>query len=219
MKLMVIRHGEAPGNSEARMLGRSDPPLTNIGIQQSQALSQYFAAHYPTATQIFSSSLQRASQTAQILATQPSSHPPIQTLADLEEIDLGIFTGLTWDEATATYPDLCQKLESQLDSLPIPQAEPPTQIHRRAIRVYNFLISEFKDSDHLWLVSHAGFLQYLLSVMLGCDKVWQIKIAPTAWFELDISLPYLDFTVDASRPFNPTLWQIRQFNVSPHWSG
>lgn len=221
MKLVLIRHGEAQGNQEGRMLGCSDSPLTTIGIQQSQALSRYFAAHYLTPTQILSSSLQRATQTAQILASStPSTQPPpIQVLGELGEIDLGILTGLTWAEATTTYPGLCQKMESQRDWLPVPQAERPLQIHIRATRVCNFLLSEFQDSDYLWIVSHGGFLQYLLSVILGCDKVWQIKIAPTAWFEIEISLPHLDCTVDVNRKFNPSLWQIHQFNITPHWPG
>ncbi|MDS3860797.1 histidine phosphatase family protein [Thermosynechococcaceae cyanobacterium BACA0444] len=221
MKLILIRHGEAEGNPEGRMLGWSDPPLTPIGIQQSQALSSYLSAHYPPPTQILTSPLQRASQTAQILARPTPPHPqaPSQTLENLREINLGIFTGLTWAEATATYPELCQQLTSQLDWLPIPQAETPTQTNERAARLWHTLLTQIEDQDHLWLVSHAGFLQYLLSVILGCDKVWQIQVAPTAWFELDLSIPHLDWANHPNRPLNPALWKIRQFNASPHWPG
>ncbi|AFY61530.1 fructose-2,6-bisphosphatase [Synechococcus sp. PCC 6312] len=221
MKLILIRHGEAEGNPEGRMLGCSDPPLTPIGIQQSQALNSYLWVHSPAPTQILTSPLQRASQTAQILAraTQQQPQAAVQTFEDLREISVGILTGLTWTEATATYPELCQQLESQLDWLPIPQAETPTQINERAARLWHNLLTQVEDQDHLWLVSHAGFLQYLLSVILGCDKVWQIQVGPTAWFELDISLPHLDFVNDPSRPLNTTLWKIQQFNASPHWPG
>ncbi len=217
MKLVLIRHGEAVGNREQRLLGRSDPDLTEQGIAQAQALHTYFSNYFPAPTQIFTSPLHRARQTAAVLGSVAQALP-MHVCEDLTEIDLGILTGLTWPEAQDRYPSLTQQLESQLEWLPIPAAESPAQAYHRAQRLWQKLCLEASNPDQVWIVSHAGFLQYLLSVILGMERVWQITIAPTAWFELDIQLPYLTQAETSEERYNPVRWQIQQFNVTPHLS-
>lgn len=217
MKLVLIRHAEAQGNPEQRMLGRSNPDLTPRGCQQAQALHTYFATHNYSPSQIFTSPLQRAQATANLICPPP--HPPtLEILTDLTEIDGGIFTGLTWAEAKHHYPDLTQQLEAQLEWLPIPQAESPKQAYERAKRVWSKVLETSRNQDQVWVVSHAGFLQYLLAVIMGIDKVWQIKIPPSAWFELELLRPDLVCSSKPDHCFNSVFWQIQQFNTLCHWN-
>lgn len=58
--LLVVRHGQTLANREGRLLGRADPPLSELGEQQARQV----AAALPTPDLVVSSPLQRARQTA-----------------------------------------------------------------------------------------------------------------------------------------------------------
>ncbi len=58
--LLLVRHGETAPNVQRLLLGRADPPLTDAGRRQAQAL----AAVLPPPTLVVSSPLRRALDTA-----------------------------------------------------------------------------------------------------------------------------------------------------------
>ena len=63
MILYVVRHGEAVWNTENRICGRTDSPLTEKGRAQAAAL----APHLPKVDRVLCSPLSRARETAEIL--------------------------------------------------------------------------------------------------------------------------------------------------------
>lgn len=203
MRLRLIRHAEAIGNSEARMLGHQDTPLTEQGQQQAQRLGQQWQQQNHWQPQaIWSSPLQRAQQTA--IALRGNRELPMLTEAALTEIDLGCFTGLTWTDARQTYPELCEQLLCDRHWRPIPQAETIEATRLRAERVADQLLQAQAD---LWVVSHGGFLQHLLAVLLGCDRSWGID-----WPFLgavDLSLSIEDWGDRGVDRWNTSLWRWR----------
>ena len=58
--LLVLRHGETAANVGRLILGRADPPLTDLGRLQAEAL----AGALPTPARVVSSPLRRAQETA-----------------------------------------------------------------------------------------------------------------------------------------------------------
>ena len=60
--LILARHGETPANADRLMVGRIDPPLTDRGRRQAQAV----AAALPEGAIVVSSPLRRARETAGI---------------------------------------------------------------------------------------------------------------------------------------------------------
>lgn len=62
--LILVRHGEVAANAHGLLLGRADPPLTDVGARQAATL----AALLPRPARIVSSPLTRARQTAEVIA-------------------------------------------------------------------------------------------------------------------------------------------------------
>jgi 2,3-bisphosphoglycerate-dependent phosphoglycerate mutase len=217
LKLVIIRHAQSTGNVDRRMQGQSDYPLTDLGRTQAQKLAQHLRDAPPTV--IYTSPLQRTIHTTEILRAEilrqglPTA-PPIQLTPELAEYQNGIFQGLTWAEAQAQYPQLCDQLETSMDWIPVPGAETLRQARDRVERLVDYLLLRHRNGDRLWLVSHGWIMQQLIAELLGSDRSWRIPIKNTAYFE---------FWIDQSRwhrqdenRLNTELWQIVRFNDLSH---
>ncbi|MGB8701020.1 MAG: histidine phosphatase family protein [Thermosynechococcaceae cyanobacterium] len=217
MNLLLMRHAESVGNRESRIQGRVDYILSEQGVEQAHALGQALVEQSWPPTYIYTSPLQRAIHTSDILrdywATRGLSIT-IQALPDLQEVKNGVLEGLTWVEAQAQYPDLCNALTASPDWLPIPGAETLKACRDRAHQAFQSLITQHSNHDRLWVISHGGFLQYLIGAVMGCDRIWGITIPPTAIFEFELDIERWDKT-DQNR-YNALLWRIRRFNDAEH---
>lgn len=187
LKLLLIRHAESIGNTQRRMEGQQSTPLSSLGQQQAQHLSQALIESSLSAAQqvlapnplrvaktlpthVYSSPLLRATQTATALeqTLQKNSHPiSIQQAVELREMHPGIFQGLTWAEAIALYPDLCDRLMTSLEWQPVPQAESPSEARARAQAWVDQLLKNHTPGDTIWAVSHAGLMLHIIAVIMG----------------------------------------------------
>lgn len=88
--IAFVRHGETTANRAGRLLGRADPALTAVGRSQAAAVGAALATG-PQPVAVVTSPLQRAVETATIIAT----HIALEVERDdrLIEIDYG-----EWDE-------------------------------------------------------------------------------------------------------------------------
>ena len=89
MKLYIARHGQTQWNVENRVSGRTDIPLTPLGLEQAQALAE--SAKGKGIEVILSSPLLRARQTAQKVSEAIGVE--VQIDPRLIELDFGIFEG------------------------------------------------------------------------------------------------------------------------------
>ena len=89
MKLYVARHGQTQWNAENKVCGRTDLPLTAVGIVQAEALAEKAAEL--GIDLILSSPLQRAHTMARIVAVRCGAE--VLTEDRLIEQDYGIFEG------------------------------------------------------------------------------------------------------------------------------
>jgi len=211
------------------MEGQQSTSLTALGQQQAQHLSQSLIPApsplpanplRPTAalpTHLYTSPLTRANQTAAALQKnlQKVNHSlPLQQQATLKEIHPGIFQGLTWSEAVAQYPTLCDRLTTSLAWQPVPKAESPIEARTRAQNWVDQLLIDHIPGDTIWTVSHAGLMLHIIAVIMGCDRTWKITIPHTAIFEF-----WLADTQPQKRgqnQFNPEYWILRRFNDTSH---
>lgn len=90
MTIYLVRHGETAKNREKRLQGRSDAPLNDNGIQQSEQVRDFFVNQGIFFDKVYSSPLKRAVQTAQIIAGDQAE---IFTDDRLLEMDYGPYEG------------------------------------------------------------------------------------------------------------------------------
>lgn len=101
MKLLVVRHGETQLNAEHRYLGALNPDLNAKGVSQAMELHRLLPANIDA---VVCSPLRRARQTADILCQSRGLHPEVNNA--FRERHVGVFEGLTQEEARIQFPEL-----------------------------------------------------------------------------------------------------------------
>lgn len=152
-RIFLIRHGETLWNSEHRIQGHIDSPLTPTGLAQAQALAQRLQAQ--TFAALYSSDLGRAYQTAQCLAQ--TTHLPILVDQRLRERNLGCLQGLTRSEAQQQFPKEYQLYQTLDPDYLIPNGESLRQFRQRCISCLEELIKQH-PGQRILVVSHGGVL-------------------------------------------------------------
>lgn len=129
VKLFLVRHGETRFNAGHRYLGALDPALNPKGLEQATALHSALPAHLDA---IVCSPLLRARQTATILGDQRGL---VSAVIDaFRERNVGVFEGLTQEEAQARFPDLwAQDITRQWHSAP-PEGETIDEVFNRVTK-------------------------------------------------------------------------------------
>ncbi len=241
MRILFIRHGESTGNVARRMAGQSHDGLSPKGVQQSTQLAQWLYDQGWQPSHIYTSPLRRAMETLHALAmpwawslpaavARPSlmenapnaegqypataGHPAVTVTAHLAEFQAGVFTGLTWVEAQARYPQLCAALIASPDWIPIPEAETPASGRDRACYFIQHLLNQADQADDIWVISHHWILEHLIASLLGCNRTWQISIPNTGLFEFELDCDR--WYQSGMAPWTQDLWQIKRFGDCPH---
>ena len=116
----------------------------------------------------------------------------------MKEYDIGIFSGLTWEEIDVRHAKLAREFLKDRNWDKIEQAE---SFQERSVRARSFLstvIRRHSDNDVVAVFTHGGILQNLLAVLMGTEIIWGMKIHNTALF---------DFTFDMK------LWSSREMDT------
>lgn len=98
-RVLLVRHGQSEWNADGRWQGQADPPLTDLG----RAQAHHAARSLGVVDAIVSSDLQRAAETAAILAGELGVGPVVLD-PDLRERDAGEWSGLTRSEIERDWP-------------------------------------------------------------------------------------------------------------------
>lgn len=166
MELLFIRHAESIGNAQHIMQGRADFELSETGHKQAQILADYLSHCVPDAQQIdhiYCSPLQRAQQTlAPFLKLSQFSAPVLDSA--LVEVDSGIFSGLTWQEAGQQFPEDQARFKAARDWGVVPGGESKLQLWQRAQSWINHMQANHSN-QRLLVMTHGGFIRAALSVL------------------------------------------------------
>ena len=161
-EIILIRHGETEWNSQKRMQGHSNSDLSSVGQVQIQALGQWMK-NLPFDL-IYSSDSLRAKQTAEAI-TQFSGHE-LQFDQRLREKNLGVFEGLTSEEARERHPEVFRLFKTAGSKYVIDEGESTQQLQDRALEIVNEIRIKHPE-ERVLLVTHGGFIRVVMKHSLG----------------------------------------------------
>jgi broad specificity phosphatase PhoE len=199
VRLFLVRHGEVDANREMRYLGRTDAPLNEVGVRQSEGLGSAF--HGIALDAVMASPLRRTLTTAEAISSVTGT--PVTSERRLIELDFGEWEGLTRHQVADRGGSARQRLESweHNPELTVPGGESLTDVQLRMTELAHELLSEFPGGA-LALVSHMGPIKTLVCAAM------QVSLATTRRLFLD---PATISVVDWSR--RPV---VRLFNSHAH---
>ena len=183
--LILVRHGQTAANARGLLLGRADPPLTETGYRQAQALAETL----PPVTRIVASPLRRARQTAAVLAgAAPGAPATTEVEVDPRwiEMDYGELDGRP---ATALGEQSWRTWRRDPDFVPA-GGESIATVCIRVRQACSELADDAARGDVV-VVSHVSPIKAAVTWALGVgDEVaWRMFLADAAVCRIDTSGP------------------------------
>jgi len=176
VRLYLIRHGEAAnvGDGVFRYNGHIDVDVSPRGAKQIEEVAQYFRDK--NIAGVYSSDLLRTRRGAESIARHHGL--AVQTFAQLREVKMGIWEGLTFPEIQERYPQEVEKKFSDFVHYRVPGGENLIDVRNRAIPKIRELI-ELNRGGEIVLVGHGGMNMVLLcdAMNLGLDNFFRITQA------------------------------------------
>jgi alpha-ribazole phosphatase len=161
-RLCLVRHGQTDWNLEGRYQGQSDMPLNETGRAQARALAQQLQDQPFTA--IYTSDLQRARETAEIIAA--SVHLPVTLEPRLREINQGKWEGQLVEGIKARYAELWQRRTVDPTNVRPPGGETVGEVARRVYTALND-IARLHPTGCVLIVSHGLALATVICKVRG----------------------------------------------------
>jgi probable phosphoglycerate mutase len=103
MHVWLVRHGETADNSKRIFQGQRGSGLNRLGRAQAERIAARLEAGPAKIKAIVSSDLERAAETAGIVAAPLRVR--VELDPDLRELDLGTWSGKSYDEVRRLYPE------------------------------------------------------------------------------------------------------------------
>jgi broad specificity phosphatase PhoE len=172
LRLYLIRHGEVEGAAAGKLVGRTDTPLSERGLEQSRQLAKELSAAQLCA--IYSSDLQRARVTAETIGIH--RRLKVQQSSAWREVDTG-----DWEERTiALLHDEAPKLVAQLFNDPAsfkyPGGESFAAFTARVQRALDQLLITHGTGE-VALVAHGGVCRTIIGNALGMPTHNWLRLA------------------------------------------
>ena len=172
MKIYIVRHGETTANEEGRLQGWSNAPLNPMGILLAEETGKAMKElQFDIA---FSSSLDRARQTAEIILEKSGNSCCLEIDDRIKEIDMGELEGKRFrPEAGEVDPALTKTfLTNPINAPAFPGGESVQDVMRRSQAFLKELAA--KDYENVLIVTHGCALRCMLNFLYE-DKAnfWQ----------------------------------------------
>jgi broad specificity phosphatase PhoE len=196
----LLRHGQTPMSVQKRYAGRSDAPLTEVGVQQAAAAAKRLAS--AGLGVIVTSPLLRTVQTAQAVAAVTGA--AVVTDDGFRETDFGAWEGLTFAEVRERWPAEISAWLADPEVAP-PGGESFTDVSARVTAALDRVLA-VRAGQTVLIVSHVTPIKMLVAAALLAP--------PAALYRMHLDLAALseiDWYADG-----PAV--LRSFNDTGHLS-
>ena len=173
--IIFLRHAQAENNTKRILAGRTEGvPLTKTGIEQAERIAEYLKPL--DISTIYSSPIERASHTAEIVAKNNSLDCKLDDR--LTEIDMGKFTRMNYDDMFAKYGNIFLKFYENDPVISEHEVETFPQVQSRILGMVDHLVEKHKN-ENVILVTHMDPIKSMLSTVMD--------LKPKTLFELIIA--------------------------------
>lgn len=181
-RFILVRHGETEWNRKGVFRGRADVALNEMGRRQAAAAGRALSGL--DIRRIYASPLLRAVETASLIGRRrPQARVLIE--AGLNELDRGVWQGLTRAQAKRRYPAVYRTWYDHPEKAGFPEGETLRAVQRRAVEAFERI--RFSCPQELAvIVSHNVVLRALLCGVLdiGLDRFQRFDLEPASISEL-----------------------------------
>ena len=156
----LLRHGQTPMSVQKRYAGRTDVPLTEVGVQQAAAAAKRLAS--AGLGVIVTSPLLRTVQTAQAVAAVTGA--TLVTDDGFRETDFGAWEGLTFAEVRERWPAEISAWLADPEVAP-PGGESFTDVSARVTAALDRVLAA-RAGQTVLIVSHVTPIKMLVAAAL-----------------------------------------------------
>jgi broad specificity phosphatase PhoE len=160
--LLLVRHGQSTWNSEHRIQGQLDPPLSDEGRRQAERVGQRIAGRRFAG--FYSSDLKRAFETAQ--AIEAATGFQAESMPGLREIFLGEWEGLRTDDLAQRFPEAWASWTEEPDWDLVSGGEGAALFETRVAAALDEILGRHAQGDVV-VVTHGGVIQIALHRVIG----------------------------------------------------
>ena len=171
-KIIIVRHGETAWNVENRFRGSQDIPLNETGLAQAKAVSRRLASEQIAA--VYSSRLQRAMKTAEIIA---APHGLKAIASDgLLNINYGELEGRLISDIAQQLPEFYRALMQTPHLVQFPGGDTLDALTSRSVASLHEMIARHPN-ETIVAVTHQVVTRVLICALLGLDNShhWDIS--------------------------------------------
>ncbi len=168
----LIRHAAvALPDTKKRCISRTEFPLSHRGTVQAKELGAWAKVHNIEA--VYSSPAERCRETAELMF---GNSLPVHIVDSLNEVDVGEWEGLTFDEIRAQWPTVYDARGKRMSEVAPPGGESFFRAASRFNDVLRDVISEHEDN--VAVITHAGMIRSWLFryAKLGDGNMFSIPV-------------------------------------------
>jgi len=201
--IIFLRHAQAENNAKRILAGRTEGVhLTKTGLEQAERIAKYLQPLDISA--IYSSPIERASHTAEIVAKNNSLDHNLDDR--LTEIEMGKFTRMNYDDMFAKYGNIFLKFYENDPVIAEHEVETFPHVQRRVLDIVNHVVKKHKN-ENVILVTHMDPIKSMLSTVMD--------LKPKALFELIIANASLTIIKEQAKKFS--LSAINAMNIDRYY--
>ena len=201
--IIFLRHAQAENNAKRILAGRTEGVhLTKTGIEQAELIAKYLKPLDISA--IYSSPIERASHTAEIVAKNNSLDHNLDDR--LTEIEMGKFTRMNYDDMFAKYGNIFLKFYENDPVIAEHEVETFPEVQSRILDMVNHIVEKHKN-ENVILVTHMDPIKSMLSTVMG--------LKPKTLFELIIANASLTIIKEQDKKFS--LSAINAMNIDRYY--